>query len=113
MICKYLAGIALSAHLGVSEDLNEIHPQARVECGSYVSGIYYNSYEKPSIYAGFETQILKDHDLSVEYGIVDGYSMNHDKDIIPFVRFKYKYFFATPLIEDNGAVIGIEYFIGD
>lgn len=56
MICKYLAGIALSAHLGISEDLNKFHPQ---------------------------------------------------------VRLKYKYFFATPLIEHNGAVIGAEYFIGD
>lgn len=113
MICNYLVGIAVSAHLGVSEDLNEFHPQVKMECGSYISGVYVNSYEKPSIYAGFETQILKDKDFSIEYGIVDGYSMDYDKDIIPFVRLKYKYFFVTPLFKDNGAVIGIEYFIGD
>lgn len=113
MICKYLAGIAVSAHLGISEDLNKSHPQARLKCDSYISGLYLNSYNKPSIYAGFETQILKEHDLSIEYGIVDGYSTYYNKDIIPFVRLKYKYFFATPLIEHNGAVIGVEYFIGD
>lgn len=114
MVCNYLIGLALSAHLNTTKDFNEIHPHGKMECGKYVSGVYLNSFEKASIYAGFKHALYRD--LDIEYGIVDGYYGLGKKGIVPFLKFNYEYYFATPTLnEDNDItfVIGIEYFLGD
>ena len=112
MFCNYLIGLALSVHINSTKNFNEIHPQGRMECGNYVSGIYLNSLEKPSIYAGFKNKFY--NDLHVEYGIVDGYYGLGKKDIVPFLKLNYKNYFLTPTFDDDIAiVIGVEYFLGD
>lgn len=114
MICNYLIGLAVSAHLNTSIEFNEIHPHGRLECGNYISGVYLNSFEIPSIYAGFEHALYKD--LNIEYGIVNGYYGLTEKGIIPFLKFNYGYYFVTPTLNENNDIaltIGIEYFLGE
>lgn len=113
MACGFLIGVALSAHIGLEGEYNNIHPHGRVQCKSYISGVYYNSEERASFYAGFEKQLLRD--LTIEIGVVDGYQ--YDKEIAPYGRIKYKNYFIAPAYENNfeniGAVIGIEFLLGD
>ena len=113
MDCGFLLGMALSAHVGLEGDYNKLHPHARVQCDSYISGVYYNSEERASVYAGFEKELAKD--LTIEFGAVDGYQ--YEKEIIPFGRIKYKNYFLTPAYENGsektGLVLGVEFMLGD
>lgn len=113
MMCSFLLGIAASVHISIEGDYNKIHPTARVECNRYITGIYYNSIEKASVYAG-----LKQHftdDLYIEGGVVDGYQ--HDMEIVPFARLVYKNYFISPIYENNtdktGIVAGVQFYLGD
>ena len=113
MICNYLIGLALSAHLNTTKNFNEIHPQGRMECGNYVSGVYLNSFKEASLYAGIKSNLYKD--LNIEYGIVSGYRALGKNGIVPFLKLTHKNYFMAPTIhnDDIVLVIGIEYFLGD
>lgn len=113
MACGLILGMAVSAHIGLENEYNRLHPHARVQCDSYISGVYYNSEERASFYAGFEKELLED--LTIEVGVVDGYQ--YEKEIVPYGRVKYKNYFIAPAYENGseniGAVIGIEFLLGD
>lgn len=107
------AGIALSLHLGLAGDYNEIHPYVRYEHNDYVIGTYYNSESRISTYIGYNYDITDKTDIDI--GIVSGYS---SYDIIPMVRVTHDdTFFISPAIEldENydvgriGFVIGVQF----
>jgi hypothetical protein len=105
---EFLFGIAMSIHLGLDNDYNQMHPYFRAEYEEMFAGVYYNSLEKTSLYIGTERELGSD--ISVELGVVSGYKKD-PIDIIPMVRLKYKQWFVMPAIEDEnkGAVIGYEF----
>lgn len=113
MSCGFLLGVAASIHIGLENEYNKLHPHARVQCDSYISGVYYNSEERASFYAGIEKELAKD--LTIELGIVDGYT--YETELVPFARVKYRNFFITPAYENGsenvGAVLGVEFLLGD
>ena len=94
--------LAISMHIGLEGDYNNIHPHARCQVDSMISGVYYNSEEKVSAYIGLEHE-------GWELGLVTGYTY---ADIVPMVRYKKDNWFITPAIESNGRkgiVIGLEF----
>tara|TARA_R100000544_G_scaffold14146_1_gene6447 strand:- start:56 stop:361 length:306 start_codon:yes stop_codon:yes gene_type:complete len=94
--------LAISMHLGLEGDYNNIHPHARCQVDSMISGVYYNSEEKVSAYIGLEHE-------GWEVGLVTGYTY---ADVVPMIRYKKNNWFITPAIESNGSkgiVIGLEF----
>ena len=94
--------LAISMHIGLEGDYNNIHPHARCQVDSMISGVYYNSEDKVSAYIGLEHE-------GWEIGFVTGYTY---ADIVPMVRYKKNNWFITPAIESNGRkgiVIGFEF----
>ena len=106
-------GIALSIHLGLAGNYNEVHPYARYTLdNNIIAGAYYNSEEKISAYIGYEIELSER--ISVDFGVVSGYS---SANILPMSRVTIDdTFFIAPTIEyDNkevdkfGVVIGIQF----
>jgi hypothetical protein len=94
--------LAISMHVGLEGNYNSIHPHARCQQDSLISGIYYNSEERVSAYVGLEYKGL-------EVVLVTGYTYG---DILPMVRYKKDKLFIAPAIEKGGKkglVIGIEF----
>lgn len=112
-MCNFLIGAALSLHIGLAEEYNEVHPNARVECGNYISGLYYNSINKVSAYAGWRLDLSEN--ITAEVGLVDGY--DKADTIKPMLKFNYDNYFIMPTFEESsgrgGVVLGVEFFIGD
>lgn len=107
-----LLGIAVSTHLGLSNDYNEFHPHVRIEQDNLIAGAYYNSVENISLYAGYDF-VISDK-ISIEGALVSGYDQ-YDIPIVPMVRGKYNLnekanVFISPTMEgdDFGVVAGIE-----
>jgi hypothetical protein len=97
--------LALSLHLGLEGDYNEIHPHIRYNEQNYIAGVYYNSESRISFYAGKRWEYK---DFGLEAGAVTGYSHG---DVIPYGRATYKNFYVAPALEGDdtvGAVIGYE-----
>ena len=46
--------LALSMHVGLEGNYNSIHPHARCQKDTVISGIYYNSEDNISAYVGLE-----------------------------------------------------------
>ena len=93
---------AASLHLGLENKYNNLHPHARCQVDSFISGVYYNSEEKVSAYIGLEHE-------GWEVGLVTGYTY---ADVVPMIRYKKNNWFITPAIESNGRkgiVIGFEF----
>jgi hypothetical protein len=93
--------LAVSLHLGLENDYNNIHPHARCTVDNHISGIYYNSENNISLYTGFEYN-------GFELGLVTGYSSN---DILPMIRYKKNNWFISPAYETDGnygITIGLE-----
>ena len=44
--------IALSLHVGLKEDYNEVHPHIRYTHDDIITGVYYNSEKEISAYVG-------------------------------------------------------------
>jgi len=88
-----LFGLAISTHLGLAGDYNEIHPHVRLENSYIATGIYYNSIQNTSVYFGL-IENLTDK-ISVEAGIVTGY--DSFSPVIPYGRIIYQ-------IQDNTAI---------
>lgn len=105
--------IAVTTHLGLAGDYNEIHPHVRFETGRVITGVYLNSEERLSGYLGLRFE--NDDGLFLELGLVTGYEY---KDVLPYGRvgkdFDNFTLFATPAVEFGperriGVVVGVEY----
>ncbi len=102
-------GIALSFHLGLENNYNNLHPHIRLQNDDFITGAYYNSEDALSAYAGIE---LGHGKWNHEFGVVSGYS---GSEILPFVRSTYELNdnvigYITPGFENDnvGVVLGIE-----
>jgi hypothetical protein len=102
--------LAVSIHLGLEEDYNNIHPHVRCTVDSYITGVYYNSEGRISAYAGKEFQLTENGKL--ELGLVTGYK---SQAILPMVRYKIGRWFISPVYEKHngeenyGVVLGWEF----
>ena len=93
--------LAISMHLGLENDYNNLHPHARCSIDNTIAGVYYNSEDNISTYIGMKYD-------NIELGIVTGYESN---DILPMIRYVNNGFFISPAYETNGTygvVIGLE-----
>lgn len=107
--------IAISTHLGMQGDYNEIHPHIQLNPeNGFIAGAYLNSENNISAYAGYQ---LKAGKHAIDLGAVTGYSQI---EIAPMVRYSYgisdnSKFFASPVAENYkgninaGIVVGLEW----
>tara|TARA_R100000008_G_C3420267_1_gene84540 strand:- start:57 stop:359 length:303 start_codon:yes stop_codon:yes gene_type:complete len=93
--------LAISMHLGLEGDYNNIHPHARCQKDALISGVYYNSEDRISSYIGLQHE-------GFELGLVTGYTYS---DVVPMIRYKKDYWFIAPAYEkgNKGIVIGLEF----
>ena len=95
--------LALTLHLGLVGDYNNIHPHARCYIDDTIAGVYYNSENNISAYIGKKYN-------NIELGIATGYSGN---DIVPMIRYIKNNFFISPAYEYQndryGITIGYEF----
>lgn len=101
---KLILGLALSAHLGLSNDYNSVHPQVYAQHEDIYVGAYYNSDYKVS---GFAATRLEFEHFDIDVGLATGYN----NSITPIARIKKGMFFAAPIQSggDKGLLIGIEF----
>jgi len=97
-------GLALSMHVGLANDYNQIHPYATCETDKTITGVYYNSLEKLSLFGAIKYKLTDE--LLLDVGIVTGYVY----DVVPMARLRYKNIFIMPAIEEDttGLVLGIQ-----
>ena len=96
--------LALSAHLALPGEWNEVHPGVQCDAGNWIGGAYYNSESKLSVFAGYDFGWL-------EAGLVAGYSGG---PVLPMVRITYDVtdnlsVYASPAVTvdgDVGLVVG-------
>ena len=103
--------MALSMHVGLEGNYNQIHPHARCTIDNKIAGVFYNSEDRVSAYIGREFEL--DEYWNLEIGLVTGYKSN---DVIPMIRYKAGSFFLSPAYENPtngdenyGVVIGWEF----
>lgn len=100
-------GIALSTHVGLEYEYNQVHPYAVCEKEKTVVGAFYNSLDRWSITAGFKYKL--DEDTHLEYGVATGY--DYDYPVVPLIRLRHKDWFVMPTVENEsntGLVIGFQ-----
>ena len=104
MNCLVL-GLALSMHVSLQDNYNQVHPYVMCERNQVTTGLYYNSWNRVSIVLGKEYDLTDD--LTLDVGIVSGYAY----DVVPMIRLKYKNLFLMPALEDKrtGLVFGVQY----
>ena len=113
-----LFGVALSLHLGLENDYNNMHPHIRLEKENYVAGSYYNSENNISSYIGYNFDL--DY-FNLELGAVTGYDAVGK--VIPYSRinkdFENKQLFLAPAVENIngeinlGIVLGVEFYMNE
>jgi hypothetical protein len=108
--------LGLSMHVGLEGDYNEVHPHVRFIEDGAIAGVYYNSVDRLSVYAGHRVDM---GDAGIEFALVTGYPAYGT--IAPFVRGTYDFgdnvrAFVSPAVEsygnnnsDIGVVFGIEF----
>jgi hypothetical protein len=112
---ELLFGLALSTHLGLSQEYNEIHPHVRLEKDGWIAGSYYNSESVVSYYSGHRIEY---EGFGFELGLTTGYE--EFGAIVPFGRGTYDVneniqLFVAPSAEKTnnettfGAIIGTEF----
>ena len=100
---------AVSMHVGLEANYNNIHPHARCTVDDKIAGVFYNSEDRVSTYIGREFEL--DEYWKIELGLVTGYK---SRDVLPMVRYKAGVFFISPAYEkyngekNYGVVIGWE-----
>ena len=105
-------GLAMTAHLGLAGEYNEIHPHIRYDNNQLIAGAFLNSIDNVSLYVG---RRFEHNNFGFELTATTGYLSL----IVPQVRGTYDVhsnirLFAGNAIEkiDNnirsGAVVGIE-----
>lgn len=102
-----IAGLALSLHVGLEGDYNEVHPYAMCETKDTVVGLYYNSLDRTSLFGAYKYEL--NEELNLDVGIVTGYVEGYP--VVPMVRLRYKDFFVMPAFEDErkGIVMGLQF----
>ena len=101
--------LAMSLHMGLDANYNNIHPHARCTIDENIAGVFYNSEDRISTYIGRELEL--NGNWKLEIGLVTGYK---SKDILPMLRYKAGGFFLSPAYEKHngeenyGLVIGWE-----
>ncbi len=99
--------LAVTMHIGLESDYNNIHPHARCTLDQNLIGVYYNSEYRISSYVGREFSL---NTGKVELGLVTGYK---SEDVLPMIRYKQGKFFVSPAYEIDtekyGFVIGLEF----
>ena len=99
--------LAVSMHIGLEGDYNNVHPHARCTSNNSIAGVYYNSEDRISTYVGKEFEL--DEYWKLELGLVTGYK---SEDVLPMIRYKAGTFFISPAFEkggNKGIVIGLEF----
>jgi hypothetical protein len=100
--------LAMSMHIGLEANYNNIHPHARCTVDNKIAGVYYNSEDRVSAYIGKQFELAKGH---IELGIVSGYTAT---EMLPMIRYKQENFFLAPAYEKHnneenfGLVLGWE-----
>ena len=89
--------LAISMHIGLANDYNNIHPHARCDIDNTITGVYYNSEDNISTYIGKKYN-------NIELGIVTGYSSN---EIVPMIRYVKNNFFISPAYETEGPLYSL------
>ena len=93
--------LAVSTHLGLDADYNNIHPHARCTIDNWITGAYYNSERNVSYYVGRKIS-------NFEIGLVTGYN---SYDVLPMIRYIKDGWFVAPAYEkpgNYGLAIGYE-----
>ena len=94
--------LAVSTHLGLDADYNNIHPHARCTIdNNWITGAYYNSERNVSYYVGRKIS-------NFEIGLVTGYN---SYDVLPMIRYIKDGWFVAPAYEkpgNYGLAIGYE-----
>ena len=100
-----LVGLALSLHIGLENNYNQVHPYVMCEKNQIITGAYYNSLDKVSLVLAKEFNLSDE--LTLDLGIVSGYVY----DVAPMIRLRYKNIFLMPALEDDrtGLVLGYQY----
>ena len=109
-------GLALSMHVGLAGDYNEVHPYVEYSSNNVHVGAYYNSESNVSPYLHYRLE--NDSGYFLDLGVVGGYN---SADVLPLVRAG-KHFtgvpaslFIAPAYEQTsngsniGAVVGIQF----
>jgi len=101
--------LAVSMHVGLEANYNNIHPHARCTVDNKIAGVYYNSEDRISTYVGREFEL--DEYWTLELGLVTGYK---SEDVLPMIRYKAGGLFISPAYEKHngeenyGVVLGWE-----
>ena len=95
--------MGVSVHVGLDNEYNETHPHIRYQNEQFITGVYYNSENKISMYGGYRLEPKQN--FGVEFAIVSGY--DHFGPAAPFVRGTYDIdsnvrVFVSPVAEKNG-----------
>ena len=106
--------VAITLHLGLEGDYNNIHPHGRCTVDDWIAGAYYNSEENVSYYVGKKIPNV-DRDWDLEIGLVTGYS---GMDVAPMIRYINNGWFVAPTYESSfggniGLTIGYEFKFGN
>lgn len=81
----FIWALALSSHLGMAGDYNEIHPHVRFIEDEYIAGAYTNSIDNISLYAGKRFEMGSN--IGIELAAVTGYELEYP--VAPYVRGTY------------------------
>ena len=106
--------VALSLHVGLEGDYNNVHPHGRCTIDNWITGAYYNSEENVSVYVGKKIPNV-DRNWDLEIGLVTGYS---GMDVAPMIRYINDGWFVAPAYETSfggniGITFGYEFKLGD
>ena len=63
--------LAISLHVGLEAEYNQVHPHARCTVENSIAGVYYNSEDNFSAYIGKQIQVNYGF---LEIGLVNGYT---------------------------------------
>jgi hypothetical protein len=108
MVDSITLSLALTLHTGINFEYNQIHPHVRYSTNTFISGIYYNSVRKPSVYVGKTFSLGS---TTLETILVTGYMY----PVIPAIKLNYGNFFVSPLVDkvkgktQTGIVLGTEF----
>ena len=94
--------LAVSTHLGLDNNYNDVHPHARCTINNWLTGAYYNSEKSMSYYFGRKIS-------NFEIGLVTGYN---SYDVLPMIRYINNNWYITPAYEtpsNIGVTIGYEF----
>ena len=96
--------LAVSTHLGLDNNYNDVHPHVRCTIDNWITGAYYNSERNMSNYVGRKISTF-------EIGLVTGYN---SYDVLPMIRYINNGWFVAPAYEKSnnvGLTVGYEFTI--